>query len=168
MSKEKENNRMRINVNGSPIARVSESLNKHGKIKGANKKETKRLKSVCVHHKIGKKGKIKSTIENHNGEIYCTMCGKRFPSTLYSAEEVDRIVSDIEELNNQAKFMAVATGSGDDTVKYFASVGAYMEPYKKTYNKVKDIAQRKDAVKNKKKKHKNDRYDGSSSYGSWG
>ena len=68
-------------------------------------------------------------------------------------------------MNNQAKFMAVATNSGEHMISYFANMGTMLEFYGKNAKKLRNVAEKQGSVKNKKKKNRNA---GSNMYGSWG
>lgn len=154
---------------GSPIQKVTESLNKRGRIKGASKKETRALKGLCVHHKFNKKGKLRADIINDgNGECTCLMCEYSFPAKLLSHEKVIDSIDEMIRLNNQSKFMAVAVDAGDETIKYFATMGVQLMNYRKTYLKLKNIAERQENIKKGKKgKGKNNYGVGSTNYGGW-
>lgn len=155
---------------GSPIQKVTDSLNKRGQIKGNTKKETRALKGLCVHHKLNKKGKVKPDISNHgNGECSCNMCEHTFSAKIPSHDKVVETIDEMIRLNNQAKFMAVAVDSGDETIKYFAAMGVQLMNYRKTYEKLKNVAERQENIKKGKNKGKgrNDFNGGSTNYGSW-
>ncbi len=156
---------------GSPIKKVMEHLNKHGKIKGDNKKQTKAIKALCVHHRLNKKGKVVMDIHNNgDGTCSCLMCDHEFDTKLASKQELDKILGDMIRLNDQAKFMAVGIDAGDETIKFLTATSVYLANYKKTYEKISSIAKRQDAAtgkKNKKGKGGNNN-GGSGNYGSWG
>ena len=66
MAKNKNKNKNAlVDFKGSVAERISKSLNKHGEIKGENKKETKILKAMCNHHKLTKQQKIKAMVYNN-------------------------------------------------------------------------------------------------------
>lgn len=146
------------------VVKVTKCLNKKGKLKGSNKKETKLLKGVCPHHKINKKGKVVPQIFNNGDYCICTMCQYKFPASFYTNDEIKDTVSDMKEMNNQAKFMSVATNSGDNMIDYFGQFGAMLESYTKNAKKLRNVAEKQGTVKSKKKKRNN----GSNMYGSWG
>lgn len=148
-----------------PVEAVTKAINKKGEIKGKNKKETKMLKAICPHHKYNKHGKLKPTIYNDSkGSCYCRLCGQKFPSKLLELSEVKDMVEGLEELNSQAKFTSVAIGAGASTVEYYAQLGAALSTYKKSYGKLKEVAERQNKVKTKKNKKNSG---GSNQYGSW-
>lgn len=154
------------NRKNGPVQMVTRAINKKGRLKGKNKKETKMLKASCPHHRYNKKGKLKPTIFNNNdGTCICTMCGGKFPAKFYDNDQLGQIVGDMRTLNEQSKYMAVATGSGDSTVEYFSQTGAILSKYKKAYKKVRSFADKQSNIKNKKKKKV---ATGSSQYGGWG
>lgn len=145
---------------------ISENLNKHGEIKGHDKKETKNLKAMCMHHKISKKGRVKPTIINHgDGRITCTMCDHEFPAPTYSDQELETAVSDFQKLLDHAKFMAVAADFGKDTSNYLAFLSVQVNNFSKTYRKMKKVAEKAENIK--KKKNGKGSNSGSQQYGSW-
>lgn len=147
------------------VAKITKSLNKKGKLKGSNKKETKMLKQSCVHHKITKRGKIKKTFYiSNDGMCTCTLCGARFPANFFKDEEINQICDDFSELNNQNKFIATAANAGNDAQKYFSEVSVMLAKYKKLAKKTKKLAAKQDQIKQKKKKNA---FSGSSMYGTW-
>lgn len=154
--------------NYKQVSKLTKCLNKKGELRGSNKKETKMLKGICVHHKYNKNGKLKSTLFN-NGDEYClcTMCGQKVLPKFYEKDEVKDNVKAMKEMTNQLKFMAVATNSGENMVNYFCECGAMLQSYKKNAMKLTTIAKKQGNVKNKKK-NKNGGGSGSSQYGSWG
>lgn len=148
------------------VEMVSKAVTKKGVLKGKNKKETKTLVNVCPHHRYNKRGKIKPTIFNNNdGTCVCTMCGEKFPAKFYNNEKLGQVVGDMKTLNNQAKFMAVACGAGPQTIDYFSQIGAMVGNYKKSYKKIRVVADKQGKIKEKKKKNHSV---GSNQYGSWG
>ena len=149
-----------------PVKLVTEALNKKGALKGKSKKETKVLKALCPHHKYSKKGKLKPTIFNNgDGTCVCTMCGKKFPASLYNNENLGQIVGDMKTLNEQSKYMAVATGAGPATIDYYSQFGVMIGNYKKSYKKLRNVIAKQDSIKQKKKKRAGTT---SAQYGSWG
>ena len=147
------------------IIQVTKHLNKKGRLKGKNKKETKALKGMCPHHKITKRGKVKPTIFNQDGKYcICYMCGQEFPMNFYKNEELDEIIGNMKELNNHNKYTSVATNSGDGMVDFFANVGVALEQYKKNAKRVRNVASKEHNVK----RRRNNKATGSSQFGSWG
>lgn len=151
------------------VVQTTKALTKKGKLKGKNKKETKVLRAMCPHHKINKHGKLKPTIwitKGDDGIAYsiCTLCNKKFPAHFFSDDEIADIVENMELLNNQNKFSAVATNAGDDTVKFFAQEGVILSKYKKLSKKTRNLAKKQSSIYKKRKKDKNQ---GSFKYGSW-
>ena len=146
------------------LRRLTKNTNKHGEIKGKNKKDTKRLRATCLHHKVNKHNKPKATIFSNDGEFCnCLMCKASFPAKFYSNQEISERLDDMIEMNEQCKYIAVATGAGDDIVNYYVQLNVLLSSYKKNTKKLRDIAEKQDRV-GKKKKHNRG---GSSAYGSW-
>lgn len=152
-------------LKAKPLIKVTQALNKKGKIKGHNKKETKILKAMCPHHRINKKGQSVPKLYNNGDYCICPMCKGFFKPDFFEKEFVKNTVSDMTEITNQAKFMAVATGAGSKAVEKFCTVSVDLVGYTKAYEKLKAVAQKQGNIKNKKKKHVNR---GSEAYGSWG
>ena len=147
------------------VMKVTKSINKKGKLKGHNKKETKMLKGICPHHRINKHGKVKPTIFSNDGEYcICTMCGAKFPAKFFTNDEIKTLVNDMEEMNNQNKFTSVATNSGDQMVDFFGQFGVMLQNYKKNTKKLRNVAEKQGNVRNKKNRNA----ENSSMYGSWG
>lgn len=146
------------------VMKITKSLTKKGKLKGSNKKETKLLNAICPHHKMNKKGKIVPTIFNNGDYCVCQLCGEKFPAIFYTNDNIGEIVGNMEELNNQNKFMAVATNAGDGINDFFTNFAVQLMTYKKNSKKLRNIAEKQGSVKEKKKRRNN----GSNMYGSWG
>lgn len=146
------------------ITQVNKALSKKGKIKGKNKKETKLLKSICMHHRITRRGKLKPAYYMQGDECICKLCHARFPARFYSKEDVADVVDPMIEMNNQLKYLAAAANLGQKTSDYAANMGAELAIYKKTMKKATAVADKKGKVKKKRKKA----YSGSEKYGSWG
>lgn len=152
------------------LVKITSMLNKHGEIKGKDKKETKALKGSCPHWKINKKGKKVTNIKIIGDYGICKACGAKIPLHLYSNDEVKKTVNGFRDLNNQAKFLSIATNSGDEMVGLFSKQGVLLNLYKKNYKKIRKIAEKQDSLKKGKKKNKNKGNGGASSdaFGSWG
>lgn len=159
-----------LRVDGkSTVQAVTNSLNKHGEIRGDSKKETKNLKAMCPHHKVTKKGKIKPTVINDGrGTCICEMCGHRFPTKLYSSEDTHAAVDAVTTILDQARFMAEAADLGKDTKMYLARTSVDIAHLPKTYGKIRHVTEKNDAIKKHKKKNRgNEVRGGSESYGAW-
>ena len=151
------------------IVMLSEHVNKRGELRGKDKKETKTLKSMCVHHRLNKKGKVKPRIGVDNGRCTCEMCGHKFGTRILKHDDVRKIVKPLVELVDQSKYMTVAGDLGDEATNYFCKLAVELDKFPKAYGKVADAVQKKDSVKKKKNKNrKGHGGSGSSSYGSWG
>lgn len=156
-----------VEKKGSIVATITNNLNKHGEIKGANKKETKNLRAMCPHHKINKKGKIKPTVYNDgNGTCTCEMCGAKFTTHLYNNEETDKIVGKFKGMLDQARYMCEAADLGKDTSSYLAKLSVDVSHFGKTYGKIKHVVERTENMKRKKKDNRS-RGNGSENYGGW-
>lgn len=162
----KENKNLNLKSKDS-IKLVTESLNKHGEIKGNSKKETKLIRNMCPHHKYNKKGKIKPGVYNDgNGVCVCTLCNSKFPTSVYDDDKLDKATNQFMSMLQQAKYMSVATGCDNETTSYLGQVCVNVQAAKKTYKKIRRIAEKTENIKNKKNK-KNNSYSSSDNYGSW-
>lgn len=147
------------------VIKTTKALNKKGIIKGSNKKETKTLEGMCASHKINKKGKVVPQMRTSNNYCYSTMVkGVKFPANFYSKEELKDVLKNMEMLNEQSKFTAVAINAGEEMVDFFASIGIMLKFYKKNYKKIRKVAEKQGAIKNKKKKGYGRTTD---TYGTW-
>lgn len=154
---------------GSIVAKISSKLNKHGEIRGKNKKETKTLRAMCPGNAINKKGKLKARIYNDgNGTCTCLMCTKKFPTELYSKGKVSHMVKDMGALLHQARFMVVSADLGKETEEYLARLSVDVEHLPKVYGKIKHAVEKREHIRNKKKGgNRKNRGSGSESYGAW-
>ena len=154
-----------LNLNGKKLIEFHTAcLNKHGELKGKNKKETKVIKDTCMHHKVGKKGKLKSRVNVNDQTAHCTMCDHEFPATLYSKEERSRIVDEYWGLVDNTKYMATSIGAGEDTLRCLGEAGVSIENVKKINKKCTKMVRKEDQIAKKKKKNKDN---GNSKLGSW-
>lgn len=154
-----------LNLGGKKLIEFHTScLNKHGELKGKNKKETKVIKDTCMHHKVGKKGKLKSRVNVNDQTAHCTMCDHDFPATLYDKEERNRIINDYREFVDHTKFVAASIGAGEDTLRCLGESAVSIENVKKINKKCTKIVRKEDQIAKKKKKNKDN---GNSKLGSW-
>lgn len=147
-----KNNKNIFDLSGvDPVVEVSKHLSKKGKLEG-NKKEKKALRSICTHHAINRKGKVKAKIHDvGNKNCQCDICKERFRSGFYSDQEFDAAYSKIKPIASQAKLLSIATGAGKGTIQEIASLNLHIDRFKKTYNGLRSVAEKQDKVKNKKK-----------------
>lgn len=152
---------------GSIIAKISENVNKHGKIKCKNKKMTKEFKNMCFHHVINKRGKVKPRIHNNgSGKCTCSMCSHSFTTKLKSKVEITELNNEYMEAVDQAKFITAAAGLGRETEEYLANLSVSVGKFPNVYNKIKHQAEKSESVKKNKNrsKTKNNSY---SAMGGW-
>lgn len=151
------------------VVKVTNSLNKHGVIKGKDKKETKMLKWQCPHHKLTKKGKLKSMIYNDgNGVCSCSMCGHKFPPRIANKTEIAKVVNKTIQYVDQARYMVTAADLGQESETYLERLSVDINRFPKVYGRIGHVINKHDNTKKKKNKNRN-RYNdsGSSSYGGW-
>lgn len=152
----------------SITALISASLNKHGRIKGKTKKETKNLKASCLHHIITKKGKKRPKVANNgNGVCECYLCDKKFRTKLYDDSELKENLAAFSGMVEQAKFMAEAADLGEDTKKYLVETALDVSKFSKTYRKIRHVVEKTSNLKKKKKKNNGNNGGGSQNYGGW-
>lgn len=155
----------RINLGGKNIIEFQTSmLNKHGELKGRNKKETALLRDTCMHHKKNKKGKNKSRVELEDGQACCAMCQAEFRAQPYSKSERKEIIGEGKELANHTKFMAAACGADEQTLRSLAEISVGLTNLGKINKSLTKIVSKEDAIKKKNKKNKGNT---SESLGSW-
>lgn len=156
------------NKKSKTLELISKKLTKKGKIKGDNKKETKNLQKMCPHHKLTKKGNVKSALEpirNEKGDtvLYCPMCKKEIAKDFFSDERVTKTVDDMDQILQQLKFMGTVSGAAKTTD--FAAQACVMNSHvRKAYIRTRNVVDKNSKIKNKKKK---DSTKGSNAYGSW-
>lgn len=168
MAKDNKKTEIKVGSGKSTVQIVTNSLNKHGEIRGDNKKETKNLKAMCPHHKITKKGKIKPTVYNDgNGTCTCEMCGHKFPTHLFDKDEIGKIVGKMTQTLDQARYMAEAADLGKETKAYLAQTSVSVSHFPKTYGKIKHVVEKSENTKKKKNRNRNGGRGGSESYGGW-
>lgn len=154
-----------LNLGGKKLIEFhTDCLNKHGELKGKNKKETKLIKDTCMHHKVGKKGKLKSRVNVNDQTAHCTMCGHEFPATLYTKEERNRIVGEYIEYLDNTGYMAASVEAGEDILRCVAEAKVSARNTKKINKKCTKIVRKEDQIAKKKKKNKDN---GNSKLGSW-
>lgn len=147
------------------VSAVSKSLNKKGRIKGKNKKETKYLTRACSHHYYNRKGKLKAAFFNNaNGECICELCGRSFPTKPETKADVKDKISTVLGLANQAVTAAVAGSLGEKAVDKFVNLKVLLEEFPKDYSRTMKAISKEDNIKKKKK---NNNGGGSSQYGGW-
>ena len=145
---------------------ISKAVNKKGKIKGKNKKETKYLERACVHHIINRKGKLKSKFfNNSNGECICELCGRSFQTKIEAKTDVRKKIEDAINLANQAVTAATAGSLGEKTVEKLVDLKVSLEEFPKNYSRIMKAISKEDNIK--KKKNNNNGGGGSSQYGGW-
>ena len=143
---------------------ISSKVNKKGRIKGKNKKQTQLLRGCCCHYIINKKGKVKSRLErSEDGEkLFCTLCGEEFDRNLLNDEQLDETVGAFKEALNQYKLMSVKLNNNIKGIEYGAQLGGQLAPFKKMYKRSRNVIMKQKKVKNNKKNNF-----ASNSIGSW-
>lgn len=151
----------------SVVATITNSLNKHGEIRGNNKKETRALLNACPHHKINKHGKIKAmySYDSESGTCTCKMCHQSWPATVDDIETIKKKVKSLQTHVNQAKLFNVAVNGGEYSQKYLAETSNHLANFPKLYDRLSKAVSKQDKLKKKKKKDR--RNVGSSEFGSW-
>ena len=146
-----------------PVQEVSRHLNKKGKLKAGDKKKEKALKSICPHHAINRKGKLKARVHNDgNGQYQCDICRDRFKSNFYSDAEYDKAYDAYKPQISQAKMIAVAVGADKETIKEVCELNLHVDQSRQLMRRLRKVGQ-KQSTKPKKKKKK----DNNNNPGAW-
>lgn len=152
------------------VAKITANVNKKGYIKArsGNKKETKILEDMCMHHIYNKKGKLKEKTyrNNSDGRMYCSLCGEYIKTTAYKKEEIKELRNKLKVMNNQMKFIAIGIDAGQETEKLLAQFAVQLRKVFKVYGKLTKIANKQNRVK--RDKQNNNNKSSSTQYGSWG
>ena len=156
MGKNKKIKTTMVDLGGKKLIEFHTSmLNKHGELKGRNKKETKIIRETCMHHKVGKKGKLKSRVEVSNGIAHCTMCGEDFRAKPYTKDERKQLIADVAEFTNHTKFLAAAVGASEDVQRSLAEFSVGIQNLKHINKKYTKLVEKQDRITKKDKKNKN-------------
>ena len=160
-------NKHKNGKNIKAISTISKAINKKGKIKGKNKKETKYLERACLHHYYNKKGKLKAAIVNNdNGLCVCELCGRSFSTKLRSKDDVRNIFEDGLSIVNQAAYAATSAHLGEEAIDKMVKLKVLIEEFPKDYSRIFKAVSKEESINNKKKKHNNSG-NGSNQYGNW-
>lgn len=149
------------------VSTITNNLNKHGEIKGKDKRETRALLNSCPHHKINKHGKIKAmySYDSEAGTCTCKMCHQTWPATVEDVDVIKKEVKAIQAHVNQAKLFNVAVNGGENSQRYLAETSIHLANFPKLYERLSKAVSKQDKLKKKKKKDR--RNIGSSQFGSW-
>lgn len=148
------------------VSAITKAMNKKGKIKGKNKKETKYLMRACTHHYYNRKGKLKPAyINDSNGSCVCELCGRKFPTKPETKAEVKDRVSPVLGLVNQFVTVSVAGDLGEKAIDTGVNLKVLLEEFPKHYSRAMKAVSKADNIK--KKKNNNGGGGGSSQYGGW-
>lgn len=146
-----------------PIMDVTKALDRYGKLKGKNKKETKILKYSCVHHRYNRKGtKVKTTARSVGNTLVCSACKQEIAKQFFAKDQVKDICRELREVVEQGKYLAVACNTSAETINYFSKFAVELHMFPKAYTRLAEIANNRGKVKKKKKD-----MSGSRAYGSW-
>lgn len=146
---------------------ITESLNKHGEIKGNGKKDTKNKKAICNHHRYNKKGKVKPMIWNDGaGKATCDACGHSFPTSLYGKDKTHKITKEFVTMLDQKRYLAQAADLGEDVKYYLATLSLNASHFEKVSNNIERVVAKQEQAKHKKKKSGNRDY-GRENLGGW-
>lgn len=159
--------RRRNNIYGSkkiivPIMDVTDALNKKGKLKGKNKKQTKILKASCVHHRYTKRMHIKTTAKPIGSSLICTACNAEIAKQFFTKDRVKDVCADLREIVEQGKYLSVACNTSNETINYFSRFAVELKMFPKAYMRLSEIANNRGKIKKKKSE-----ISGSRQYGAW-
>lgn len=155
---------------GEAASVITENRNKQGVIKVKHdKKATKKLKLVCPHHKVNKKGKLVPTIEKiSDSKCRCTMCGSEIDMSRLTSEDIRKTTNDKMAQIRQAIFMVARLSKKENNHKYDAvfqkleSAAIVLKEVDGELNNVKDIASKSYKDEDGKKKDKGGNKNGGS------
>ena len=145
------------------IKKVSENLNKRGRIKGKNKKETKMLKDACMHHVYKRNGKLKPIVFRNEDYLICRGCAKRIIPKVFSMEDIKDRYHAWDEVVQNGKYVAAATNAGQEAANILCEAATVDRLTVKTMKKLNKVANKQNQIKRKKKQGSNS----SKYYGSW-
>ena len=149
------------------VERITKNINKKGKIKGKNKKETKFLKVTCPHHYYNRKGKLKPMFFNTNdGYCVCEKCGAKIPTKIEDKATVKDYIEPVIGVTDQAITMAVSAGLSDKAVTELTAFKIGLNKFPKLYKKISTAVSREENLRCKKNKGRKGG-GGSSQYGNW-
>lgn len=138
-----------------PIKTLSQHVTKNGKIVGS-KKEKQAMRSICEHHVISKKGKkVKAKLNIHGKQCECEICKDRFPTTFYSDQDYDKAYQPYKAVLSQGKFMAASTNADMKTQQEICELNYRADRFKKVYQNLRKVAEKKDRIDKKKNEKKN-------------
>lgn len=154
MGKKKDKMFKKGNTKRSEMLRlISNKINKKGKIKGKDKKETKQFRALCAHHVITKKGKIKNKLVTYNKtNAICKLCNAIVPVTLMSPEEVEKTLETGRIMYDQSKYVAVKMGMRPETVDIICNGAVYWYKMKKIFPRICEIVNKTNALNHHKNK----------------
>jgi hypothetical protein len=121
------------------------------------KEEKKMLKSMCEHHILTKRGKVKPIVAygNHGKDCQCRICKEQYPTYFYEDGQVKKAVSDVKRPASQLKMMVRAIEADKETTEYAATLNVLLDRLPKVYGQVSSIAKKQDKNEKKKKRKKN-------------
>lgn len=145
---------------------ISSKINKKGKLKGSNKKETKNIRAACAHHIITKKGKIKNKLVTYNKtSAICKLCNAIVPVTLISPEEAEKAWETGRIMYDQSKYVAVKMGIKPETIDIICNGSVYWAKMKKIYSRISRIVNKTNSLNQHKKNPNNNNRD--KVFGQW-
>ena len=166
MSKDKKFKRYQLKIGeGQKLIQVhTDALNKHGELKGRNKKETKLLQATCCHHKLGKHGKIKMRVnpDQQAGMAHCTMCGHDFRIEPYTKEQRNEVINNFIELVDQTKYFAMASRVSEANIRQLAEASIVAEITRKINKKTTKAVVKQNNIDKKSRKNRS-----TSTLGNW-
>lgn len=134
-----------------PVKTVSDHMNKKGRLRG-NKKEIRALRSICPHHAINRKGKVKVRVHKEGDKnCQCDICKDRFQLGFYTDQQYDKAYDTFKPVASQAKLIAVAVGAGKETVQEVTTLNVLLDRSRKTMKNLRNVAQKQQSKKKKKK-----------------
>ena len=135
-----------------PVKAITEHTNKNGKLRGS-KKEKAALRSICEHHTISKKGKkVRARLDVHDRNCTCKICQEKFSLDFYSDQQYDKAYAPYKAILSQGKLLAVATNADLKTQQEICELNLRADRYKKIYGNLRKAGEKRQKIKDKKKK----------------
>lgn len=151
------------------VARVTEALNKKGRISKGSKKEVRMLRYACPHHMFDKKkGKVVPTLGKSGGGngkmLYCNACKASFTGQILTDKEVDNGMRKAQDIVQQLKFLIHAAGGSQEDVRYVTNAAVAIYQLPGVYKKARKIVEKKQKLGKKDKRNTKKQ---SNQFGAW-
>lgn len=172
MGKKKKHDRKKYVDSSDIVARITESLNKKGRISKGSKKEVRMLRYACPHHKYNKKThKIEPTLAKTGGGngkmLFCEACKASFTGQILTDKEVDNGMKKAQDIVQQLKFLVHAAGGDQEDVRYVTNAAVAIYQLPGFYKKARRVVEKQQHLGGKKRKHERGDRNKMEHFGSW-